>query len=541
MTDFQSAFDTNTGGINTALTTQLSSVQQWANIPGSLVKASSSAAGYLWGFNSVNMIWVCQQPCTGQWTQVDIAKLGSNPTASTEKCYGDPVTTSPTNFFYPTPFSQFQAQALSGASGNNLNPNYVSSTLDGAKALAAKNPGARGIFSFTLTTGVQYFAVWDQDPTLGNRSNPTDNWSDPASRTGTFYPLIKCPTPPPTPATILDITTDETNVYVLYSNPNIFVATKSAANNGDWTTVQVSVPNFTPSNIFSTHTYIWLQSSSNQKVKIPKPLNMSNSMKVTDVSVKITSASANALYGVNPSGNAMKSDETLQTGWSPVDGLAGTRVKSVIGDLDQTGLFVIDQASNVAECAGDCTVKNLSPVNTQGYLPLYLTADPSSKQLWMTSSSSGQVGNIFNRLSNPDYGSIFNTINPLDQKRDAIVKDIGTNYQKQTEVMSLNKQLSEFQTLFARLFGDATKAAEDTNTQIAKVQSDVESKTAQLKHVSDAELTIRKLVITLAVATLVYAIFSFLGWISHVIVLVVLGVGIYLSLNNDINFPTVWS
>jgi len=264
-------------------------------------------------------------------------------------------------------------------------------------------------------------------------------------------------------------------------------------------------------------------------------------MKVNDVSVKITSASANALYGVNASGNAMKSDETLQTGWSPVGGLAGTQVKSVIGDLDQSGLFVIDKNSNVAECAGDCTVKNLSPVNTQGYLPLYLTADPSSKQLWMTSSSSGQVGNIFNRLSNPDYGSIFNTINPLDQKRDAVVKDIGTNYQKQTEVMSLNKQLSEFQTLFARLFGDATKAAQDTDTQIAKVRSDVESKTAQLKHVSDAELTIRKLVITLAVAALVYAIFSFLGWISHVIVLVVIGVGIYLSLNNDINFPTVWS
>ena len=75
MTDFQSAFETNTRGIDTTLTTQLSSVQQWANIPGSLVKASSSAAGYLWGFNSVNQVYVCQQPCTGNWSIADIAQL----------------------------------------------------------------------------------------------------------------------------------------------------------------------------------------------------------------------------------------------------------------------------------------------------------------------------------------------------------------------------------------------------------------------------------------------------------------------------------
>ena len=75
MTDFQSAFDTNTRGIDTTLTTQLSSVQQWANIPGSLVKASSSAAGYLWGFNSVNLVYVCQLPCTGNWSQVDVTQL----------------------------------------------------------------------------------------------------------------------------------------------------------------------------------------------------------------------------------------------------------------------------------------------------------------------------------------------------------------------------------------------------------------------------------------------------------------------------------
>jgi hypothetical protein len=424
MTDFQSAFDANTSGINTTLTTQLSSVQQWANIPGSLVKASSSAAGYLWGFNSANQAWVCQQPCTGQWTQVDLSKLG--------------------------------------------------------------------------TTGAQSVS------------------------------------------SILDIATDDTNVYLLFSAGNTTsLATKTANNQTEWTLTPVKNPNFAPVNIFSTHTYLWIQSATNQKVKIPKPVNMTNSMPVADVSVKITSASSSALYGVDSTGKAMKSDETLQTGWAPVSGLAGTAVKSLIGDLDQSGLFMIDNNSNLAECSGDCSAKHIVPVNTQGHLPLYVTADPGTKQLWMTSGTPGNVGNIFNRIAQPDYSSVTTALNPLDQKRDNIVTGITAEYNKQTEVMTLNKQISDFQDLFAKLFGEATKATQDTNTQIAKVQSDVDAQTSSLKHVTDAEATIRKLVITLAVAALVYAVFSFLGWVVHVIVLVILGVGIYLSLNNDINFPSL--
>ena len=545
MTDFQSAFDTNTSGINTTLTTQLSSVQQWANIPGSLVKASSSQAGYLWGFNSVNKVYVCQQPCTGQWTEVNLSKLSPTQTQQTG-CYGTPVTTSPTNFFYPTPFKQFQAQALSGASGNSLNPNYVSSTLDGAKALAAKNPGARGIFSFTLvtqTSQTQYFAVWDQDPTLGNLSNPNDNWSDPASRTGTFIPIAKCPPPPP-PAnvTILDIVTDETNVYLLFSTgTGTFLASKTANNQTDWSANPVGNPTFAPTNIFSTHTYLWLQSATNQKVKIPKPVNMTNSMPVADTSVKITSSSATALYGVDGTGKAMKSDETLQTGWSPVSGLTGTAVKSLVGDLDQQGLFVIDNNSGVSECVGDCSTNNTVPVNTQGYLPLYMTADPSTKQLWMTSSTSGSVGNIFNRVGNPDYSSILNTVTPLDQNRDKVVGDVKDEYNKQTQVMTVNKQIGDFHDLFSKIFGDATKATQETNTQISKVETDVVGKQMQLKIITNIEPIIQKLVVTLATAALVYAIFSFLGWIVHAIVLVVIGVGIYLSLNNDISLSSLWA
>jgi hypothetical protein len=413
-------------------------------------------------------------------------------------------------------------------------------TLDGAKALCAKNTGCRGIFSWNGSAGIVY-SVWDQDPTLGNLAS--DPKAKPLSQTGTFIPIAKCPPPPPpTNVTILDIVTDETNVYLLFSNGSAtFLATKTANNQTDWSMNPVGNPTFTPTNIFSTHTYLWLQSATNQKVKIPKPVNMTNSMPVADTSVKITSSSATALYGVDGTGKAMKSDETLQTGWAPVSGLTGTPVKSLVGDLDQQGLFYIDNNSRVSECVGDCSTNKTVPVNTQGYMPLYMTADPSTKQLWMTSSTSGSVGNIFNRVGNPDYSSILNTVTPLDQNRDKVVGDVNDEYNKQTQVMTVNKQIGQFHDLFARIFGDATKATQETNTQISKVETDVVGKQMQLKTITNIEPIIQKLVVTLASAALVYAIFSFLGWIVHAIVLVVIGIGIYLSLNNDINLSSLWA
>jgi hypothetical protein len=535
MTDFQSAFDKNTSGINTTLTTQLSSVQQWANIPGALVKASSSAAGYLWGYNSVNKVWICQQPCTGSWTQVDLSKLSPTQTQQTG-CYGTPVTTSPRNFFYPTPFNQFMAQIGPGG-----NPNYVSSTLDGAKALAAKNPGARGIFTFLGPDGITVrYCVWDQDPTLGNLAS-TDT-AKILSQSGTFIPIIKCPPPPPpVNVTILDIVTDETNVYLLYSTGTAtFLATKTANNQTDWLLNPIGNSTFNPTNIFSTHTYLWLQSASNQKVKIPKPVNMTNTMPVPDTSVKITSSSSSALYGIDASGNAMKSDETLQTGWSAVTGLQGRPITSLVGDLDQTGLFAITGAG-VSQCVGDCSTKQVIPVNTQGYLPLYLTGDPSTKQLWMTSSSSGSVGNIFNRVASPDYSSILNTVTPLDKNRDGVVTDVTKDYKKQTEVMTVNKQISEFQRMFNQLFQDATKATADTNTEISKVESQLEIERSNLDLITNVQPMLQKFVVTLAIAALIYAIFPSIGWWVHAIVLVVLCIGIYLSLNNDITLSGLWS
>jgi hypothetical protein len=348
------------------------------------------------------------------------------------------------------------------------------------------------------------------------------------------------PPPPRSPPAFLDITTDETNVYVIFSSGiTTSLATKTANNQTSWSIIPIG-NGFSPTNVFSTHTYLWLQSATNQKVKIPKPINMTNTMAVTDTSVKITSSSSSALYGIDASGKAMKSDETLQTGWAPVAGLQGKSVSSVVGDLDQTGLFAINGAG-VTECEGDCSKPKIAPLNTQGYLPLYLTGDPSTKQLWMTTSTAGSVGNIFNRIANPDYSSITNSIAPLDKNRDDIVTDVSKDYNKQTQVMGVNQELSMFKSLFTQLFGDATKAQTDANTSISQIESDLQKKKKSYDQLSGIQPIIQKFVVTLAITALVYAVFSPFGWYVHAVALVVLVIGIYLTLNNDVTLSGLWS
>jgi len=538
------------------------------------VKASSSQAGYLWGFNSVNEVYVCQQPCTGQWTKVDVSKLVTPASPAVAAVPG--VASGPPEYIRVSGWNGYQdTRSISFGTGED-NGKYsvmvcfgkyaVGQTPSGLPSidkainefnnktnkitLSHYNTGYKLPVIYANTTSDLYIFSTTVDQATFNFYKTKMMGLEPGTTTINFdievTPMSKgTPAVPATPAetisAVSDIATDDTNVYLLFNTEKgASLATKTANNQTDWAVVPVG-GGFVPANIFSTHTYLWLQSSTNQKVKIPKPINMTNTMTSTDTSVKITSSSPTALYGVDARGNAMKTDEMLQSAWTPVAGLSGTLVKSVIGDLDQSGLFYIDNNSNVSQCVGSCETNKSVPINTQGYLPLYLTADPSTKQLWMTSSTSGSVGNIFNRIANPDYSSILSSVTPLDQKRDTVVTDISKQYNQQTEVMTVNKQLSNFQDIFKRLFGEATKSIDSTNTQISKLQSDVDSKQSDLKRISAVEPIVQKFVVTLAVTALVYAIFSFLGWVVHVIALVVIGVGIYLSLNNDISLSNLWT
>lgn len=616
MADFQTAFDSNTSGINTTLTTQLSSIQQWSNVPGSLVKASSSAAGYLWGYNSTNLVWICQQPCTGSWSQVDISALtpapapvpapapapapGPVPTSLgtlTGPLIGTPVPVVSVDaddqwnavyIAYQAPYTKMVnslgvAKYYTGTPSTYSRANWatysqpsiangyvyvappVSETIGtmtgnwikGSRPIIkvstddAGNPvyiATDGFIKLVNSKGVgKYYTgtINDYSPSNWSTYTPTPAGSYIATLTPAPAPAPAPPPPPVAPSSppeFLDIDTDDTNVYLLYKNGSkISLASKTANNQTSWSITSVGSDSFKPISIFSTHTYIWLQADNNVKAKIPKPVTMTNVMSNNDVSVRITSASAKSLYGVDASGNAMRSDETLQTGWSAIKGLGGINVKSLIGDIDETGLFFVDNSSKLSQCVGDCSKKSIVPVNTQGFLPMSVSADPATKQLWMTSTTPGNAGNIFNRMAKPDYTSISNSVYPYDDKRTKVVGDITDKYNQQTKVMTVNKQLAEFQDFFSIIFGKATKAQQEVNTEISQIDNTLATDQAKLNKINSIQPAIQKFVITLAIVGLIYATVSMLGWITHVIVLIVLIVGIYLSLNNDVTLSSLWT
>ena len=261
MTDFQSAFDTNTSGINTTLKTQLSSVQQWSNIPGSLVKASSSQAGYLWGFNSINKVWVCQQPCTGSWTEVGLSKLVTPPPP--------PPPAQPTNFltiananFKPQPsignaqnfggivfdrdfitiydntgeltrispvFTELKNADKSGTLNNYQLDLQYSSTKRTYKITNSNFfGGSSSMANITVATTEKLESIFNEKmPVVGFTITKGSTPPPP-------------PPPPPSPPKVTDIATDETNVYLLFnSGSESSLATKTANNQTEWSIIPI--------------------------------------------------------------------------------------------------------------------------------------------------------------------------------------------------------------------------------------------------------------------------------------------------------------
>jgi hypothetical protein len=398
--DFQNEYDTATDGINTLVSTQLSSSLQWTNVPGSLVKSSSSAAGYVWGFNSSNGIFVCQLPCTGNWTMVD-----------------------------------------------------------------------------------------------------TSTWNL---------------------SSVLDITTDTSNVYILLSTTDgkTVLYSNSASNTGTWNMIPIP---FAATAIFSTHTYIWAQDSSNNKQKCPKPCTMSNWIANAENKIKITSSSDSSLYGVDASGNAMKTDENIQSGWSSISGLTGLKLMSVIGQADSTALYGVDTSSKAYRCEGDCSVPSeVDPLDTGGYAPLAMSTDSSGKSLWMTGTTSGNVGNIFTRLDKPDYTAIMNNINPLDQNRDKVVSNVTDAYNQQTLLMTANKQITDVVNFFTRFFKFDKQSADRDKSNISAYRDKLITTQASLDKLTETEPLLQKLLGLIGFVLVVYIVGSFLGTFIHIVAFIIL-------------------
>jgi len=400
MSTFQSEYEASTRAIDTIVSTQLSSVLNWMNVPGSVVKSSSSASGYVWGYNAGNTVYICPLPCTGNWKPVD--------------------------------FSQQQV------------------------------------------------------------------------------------------SNILDLTTDDTNVYILYTNVAgaISLLVTPASNQGTRTTIPVP---FSAKSIFSTHTYIWAQDSLNNKQKCMKPCTMPNWQSATDTTVTITSSDESTLYGVDSTGLAMQTNETLQSPWQPIGNVVG----SIYGKGNDGTLYGIDSRQNAFVYNG-----TLAPLYTDGLDPTHIEVDKQSDQLWMTTATPGDSGNIFTRLQKPDYTSIMNTITPLDQRRNKIVDKVENKFQNETNVMTVNKQVGDVITYFKKMFNIDENTAKNAKGQSGHLTEQIRETQAQLDQITNVQPFILGVIAILVLLGLTYLILStLLGFYIHLLAIGIVTIGLYLLTN----------
>jgi cell division protein FtsB len=407
--DFQTEYDQLTKTIDDTLTSQVSSSSTWMNVPGSLVKAVSSPAGYVWGYNTNNSVFVCQLPCTGNWQDVGISSFG-----------------------------------------------------------------------------------------------------------GTV---------------IDDIAVDYTNVYVLTTGTsgNKILLVNIASNKGQWNTLNLP---FAATKIFSTSLYLWAQDASNNKQKCAKPCTTSNWIVSPENKVQITSSSYSELYGKDASGNAFKTDENITTGWAPIQGFANNTWQSIIGQGGKTDIYGVDMKSQVYSCGETCAFEDdVTPVDTQGYAPINLSSDPESKGLWMTTTTSGDKGNIFTRIDNPDYSSIQKIIDPLDDQRDKIAKTVEKDYSQQTNTMTTNKQIESVVNFFTKHFGYTKQVSDQTIKDSSLLNEQIQTSQQQIDKIDDVIPKIITLIITLVAVAGIYLLGEpLLGSYVHIAAVVAFTVGLFFTI-----------
>jgi hypothetical protein len=323
----------------------------------------------------------------------------------------------------------------------------------------------------------------------------------------------------PVTSALRDIVTDDTHIYVLFQDK---LAMKLANNTDEWVVVQVPDD---ISKIISTSSYIWGQGGT-QKYKLPKPGTTGNWIPVKDdLNVKVTSASSGHLYGVGSKGEAMITDEAMQTSWAVIPEFGG-KYTAIYGEADQTALFGVDSENSLKRCLnGKC-----QGVDTQGYTPQNITIEPTTKQMWMTTTTSGKTGNIFNQPLTFDYTDIIKSVQPIDTKRDQAVDEVKVQYEQATYSGMMSKQFAMLKKMIATLFNIKPASSHEEDQKV--LQGDIDNTTYELNILRDILPFIQKLLIVLALTVLVYAASDYLGSATHVVALAVLIAGtVFFAIN----------
>jgi len=325
-------------------------------------------------------------------------------------------------------------------------------------------------------------------------------------------------------STASDIKADSTNVYVLIEDTSgakkILVG--PANTQGEWSAVPVPTA---VTNIFLTHSYIISQDSQNNKQTCPKPCATYNWKPVIDEKqIKVSSTSDTTVYGLDASGNSLKTDEIFSSGWSPIAGFFGKKFSNLFGSADNYGLYGVGANSTVF-CKGNCN----DPSDIQPDSMTYTNIGSTPNSIWVTTvdQQPEDKGNIFTKLASPDYVSVMDNVNPINNKREEIVEKVEKEYQQQTQVMTANKVINDIVNSFKNIFKkDGTnvkenkKKEEDYHHKIQGVEMELNTTAAILN-------VIKKMLVILVIVFVVYLFSDFFGEYTHSFAFIGIVLGIW--------------
>jgi hypothetical protein len=316
----------------------------------------------------------------------------------------------------------------------------------------------------------------------------------------------------PTSEIPIDISADDTHVYVLGSSKLMI---KTANNLDEWILIDIPIG---ANEIFCTGSFIWIQDTSGKKWKLAKPGTTGNWILVNDsTNSKITSTSTTSLYGIDISGDPMKTDESLQSGWSIIPQFGGQKYSKVIGDIDKTTLYGIDTNNQLRRC----TDEKCDDVQTKGFIPENISIDPTTNTVWMTTDTSGDIGNIFNKQDSLNKSDLYKYLNPLNKQRSDIVDSIEKQQEDNQKIIGLSSSLEKIRDfLKGFIIKQKPGSTKRIESDILKDQSEIDNYTNTLP-------LLIKILFYLGISVIIYLFFGFLGFVGNLLVLGVLGYGVY--------------
>jgi hypothetical protein len=125
-----------------------------------------------------------------------------------------------------------------------------------------------------------------------------------------------------------------------------------------------------------------------------------------------------------------------------------------------------------------------------------------------------------------------NTISPLDRTRDKIADSVETKYKRQTDIMTINKQVNDVITYFKRLFNIDKTTGKKASDQAGHLNENIRNTQKQLDQINNIEPILVGTIITLVLVAFIYLLgSSLLGTFVHPMALLIVGLGIAITTN----------